>query len=124
MFRLALLGLLFTTAPVAGEQLTIRCERNGGFDFSTFDTVTKRMIVEVTGGGTYRGQIQAASDSEIQFVLLFPGQMQTNLYYRRDKGRIDVQTDFDRSVTAENCVSAPLRDVLSKWESWGPIPLK
>jgi hypothetical protein len=78
MFRLALLSLLFTAAPVAGEQLTIRCERNGDFDFSTFDTVTKRMIVEVTGRGTYRGKIQATSDGEIQFLLLFPGRMQTN----------------------------------------------
>ena len=124
MFRFASLVLLVTIAPAAGEQLTVRCERNGGYNFATFDTDTNRMIWEVIGGSTFRGQLKGASDKEIQFVLLFPGQMQTILYYMRNEGRVDVGNDSERSVTAENCIRAPLRDVLGRWDSWGDLPLK
>ena len=124
MFRFMLLVLLMTIAPAAGEQITVRCERQGTYNFATFDTNTNRMILEVMRGSTFRGQIKAASEKEIQFVLLYSGQMQTVLYYLRDEGRIEFQASGEREVSAENCVSAPLRDVLSKWESWGPVPLK
>jgi hypothetical protein len=66
MFRFALLVLLVTIAPAAGEQLTVRCERNGGYNFPTFDVGTNRMIWEVIGGSACRGQIKGAFDKEIQ----------------------------------------------------------
>ena len=116
--------LLLMNAPATAEQLTIRCNREGTYNFGTFDMATNRMIWEVNRGSSFRGQIKRVTDGEIEFVLLFPGRMQTSLYYMRNEARIEGQDGNGRSVTAENCVTSPLRDVLGKWDSWGPIPLK
>jgi len=40
MFRFALLILFLSLTPVAGEQLRIRCDANGGPAVLTFDTVS------------------------------------------------------------------------------------
>ncbi len=82
------------------------------------------MISETIGGGTYRGQIKSVSDREIEFVLLIPGRTHHSLYYMRNEGRVDFQDGSSRSVTAENCVPAPLHDIINQWESWGPLPLE
>src|ERR1700760_3481390 len=76
MLRFVLPALLVTLAPAAAEQFTIRCERNGGYNFATFDTGNSRLIWEVIGGSVFRGQIERTSDGEIQFVMLIPGRMQ------------------------------------------------
>jgi hypothetical protein len=118
MFRIALSALLLTVTPAMAEQFTIRCDA-GAYYFLTFDTAENRMISETIGGGTYRGQIKAVSETELRFVLLLPGQTPPDLYFMRKEGRVDVQNGSERSLTLENCAPAPLRDVLSSWDRWG-----
>lgn len=117
MLRFALSALLLTASPAMAEQFSIRCDR-GAYYFLTFDTATNRMISETIGGGTYRGQIRAVSDTEIQFVLLLPGQAPPDLYFMRNEGRVEVQKGLERSVTLEPCVPAPTRDILLLWDHW------
>src|SRR6185437_9474891 len=99
MHRFSLVALLLLmNAPATAEQLTIRCNREGAYNFGTFDTEANRMIWEVIGGSSFRGQIKRVTDREIEFVLLFPGRMQTSLYYMRNEARIEVQDSNGRSV--------------------------
>jgi hypothetical protein len=112
MFR-CLLPLLFLVTPAVAEQFTIRCERESYY-FFTFDTETSRMASETVGGGTYRGDIKSTSDSEIVFVQ-FVTPDATGHYMRKD-GAVDFQTDKLRRRSIVNCISAPTRDILSKWE--------
>jgi hypothetical protein len=63
--------------------------------------------------GYVRGEIESASDSEIVFVQFVTPN--ATLRYMRKDGAVDVKTDkLIRSLV--NCVSAPARDILSKWE--------
>jgi len=111
MFR-CLLPLLFLVTPAVAEQFTIRCERDSYY-FFTFDTETSRMASETVHGGTYRGEIKSISDSELVFVQFVSPN--ATLHYMRKDGAVDVQTDkLIRSLV--NCISAPTRDILTKWE--------
>jgi hypothetical protein len=119
MLRFAALALLLTAAPATAEQFTIRCERQGAGLFLTFDTSTDHMISETIHGGTYRGQIIGSSETEIRFVMLVGGPTHPDLFFMRKEGHVDVQNGPDRTVDAEHCVPAPLRDVLGLWDRWG-----
>jgi len=111
MFRY-LLPLLFLVTPAVAEQFTIRCERDSYY-FFTFDTETSRMASETVGGGAYRGEIKSISESELVFVQFVTPD--ATLHYMRKDGAVDVQTDkLMRSLV--NCIPAPTRDILSKWE--------
>jgi hypothetical protein len=103
MFRFALLVFLLTITPVASEELTIRCDVNGGPALLTFDTVSNEMQSIATDGDLEKGQIVSASDKEITFVLLTPDPQQTRYRYMREEGRIYSQNDFERLVRAERC---------------------
>ena len=111
MLRIALLLLVLAT-PAAAEQFTIRCER-AAYYFLTFDTQTNRMASETIGGGTYRGEIKSVSESDIIFTQFITPN--GTLHYVRKEGVVEVQTD-KRTTSLVNCVPAPLRDILSKWE--------
>jgi hypothetical protein len=97
-------------APVAGEQLRIRCDVNGGPAVLTFDTVSNQMKSEAVSGVSDMGQIVGVSDKEVQFVLLKPDQGHARYRYMREEGRIYFQNDFERLVAAERCSSVPLRE--------------
>jgi len=113
MFRFtlpALLLLLLSLAPAASEQLTIRCDVNGGPTLITFDTTTTRMRSESIGRNTLQeGQIITADDQEIEFEILLPDRLQARFYYLRNEGRIYSQDNFERLVKAQDCVPAPSR---------------
>jgi hypothetical protein len=111
MFRY-LLPLFLLVTPAAAEQFTVRCERESYY-FFTFDTETGRMASETVHGGTYRGEIKSISDSEIVFVQFVTGN--ATLHYMRKEGAVESRGDkIIRSIV--NCISAPTRDILSKWE--------
>jgi hypothetical protein len=111
MFRFALPALLLLNlTPVASEQLTIRCDVNGGPTLMTFDTTTTSWKSEAVGGSTLQeGQIMSADDREIEFEILRPNRLQARFYYIRNEGRIYSQDSFERLVKAEHCVPAPSR---------------
>jgi hypothetical protein len=107
-----LLPLLLIVTPVAAKQFTVRCERDSYY-FLTFDTETNRMASETVQGGSYRGEIESMSDTEIVFIQ--PIAPKATLHYVREEGAVDVQTDkLLRSFV--NCIPAPTHDILSKWE--------
>jgi hypothetical protein len=119
MFRFALPALVLTIMPVAAEQLTIRCDVNGGPTLLTFDTASGQMKSEAVGGSrsTEEGRIIGLSDKGIDFV--FPDrkrtdQGQSRFHYMREEGRIYSHDDFERLVAAERCVPLPLRDLGSE----------
>jgi ethanolamine ammonia-lyase large subunit len=99
--------------PAAAEQLTSRCERDSYY-FFTFDTATGRMASETIGGGSYRGEIKSVSDTEIVFTQFVTSN--ATLHYLRNEGAIEVRAD-KVFRTLVNCVPAPTRDILSKWEN-------
>ena len=105
MFRFVLPALLLTLTPAASEQLTIRCDVNGGPTLLTFDTATNQMKSEAVGGSTFQeGRIASADDSEINFELRWPNQLNGRFHYIRNEARIYSQDDFERLVAAEHCV--------------------
>ena len=107
-----LLPLLLMVTPVAAKQFTVRCERDSYY-FFTFDIETNRMASETVQGGSYRGEIESVSDTEIVFVQ--PIAPKATLHYMREEGAVDVQTDkMLRSFV--NCIPAPPHDILSTWE--------
>jgi hypothetical protein len=108
MFRFVLPALLLTLTPAASEQLTIRCDVNGGPTLLTFNTATKQMKSEAVGGNTFQeGHITSADDNEIKFEFRWsnqPNRQNRRFHYIRNEARIYSQDDFERLVAAEHCV--------------------
>ena len=100
-------------APAQAEQFSITCDLFPGY-IMTFDQESKRMIVEVPQGHTFRGSIDSATDDEIRFHLLFE-LIETAHIWNRTSGVL-VAAKAPNDEPKNVCHTSALRPIMSHYD--------
>jgi hypothetical protein len=122
MVRSALcLLMILLSSPSVAEQFSIKCDRDGGWYFITFDNVSNRAVVESPSGSAQRGHIISTTNDEILFDLLNVGQPKHDFVWNRRDGTCRRTNQLSGQPTfVLQCVAAELRPILSIYDRIAP----